>query len=144
MDSGCTVVLADDDDAFVTALTELLGTEPRITVLARASDGFEAVQLVQRLRPDIVLMDLQMPGTDGVAATAAIRERGLSTWVIVVSGTLSVSVGAALEAGATARTTSFPRCASPRISSMRCSPPAPTRPSRAPESAPPPAACAAP
>ena len=100
MDSGCTVVLADDDDAFVTALTELLGTEPRITVLARASDGLEAVQLVQRLRPDIVLMDLQMPGTDGVAATAAIRERGLSTWVIVVSGTLSVSVGAALEAGA--------------------------------------------
>jgi len=100
MDSGCTVVLADDDDAFVTALTELLGTEPRITVLARASDGFEAVQLVQRLRPDIVLMDLQMPGTNGVEATAAIRERGLSTWVIVVSGTLSVSVGAALEAGA--------------------------------------------
>jgi two-component system response regulator DesR len=100
MNSRCTVVLADDDDAFVTALTELLGTEPRITVLARASDGFEAVQLVQRLRPDIVLMDLQMPGTDGVEATAAIRERGLSTWVIVVSGTLSVSVGAALEAGA--------------------------------------------
>jgi DNA-binding NarL/FixJ family response regulator len=102
LDNACTVVLADDDDGFAMALAELLRTEPRICVLGRASDGLEAVQLVQRLRPDVVLMDLQMPVTDGIEATAAIRARGLPTCVIVVSGTRGASVGAALAAGASA------------------------------------------
>jgi two-component system response regulator DesR len=100
LDSRRTVVVADDDDGFVAALTELLRLEPRISILGRASDGLEAVQLVQRLRPDVILMDLQMPGTGGVEATAAIRARGLTTCVIVVSGTRGASVGAALDAGA--------------------------------------------
>jgi DNA-binding NarL/FixJ family response regulator len=101
-DHPCTVVLADDDDGFVAALTELLLTEPRIAVLGRASNGLQAVEMVQQLQPDVVLMDLQMPVTDGVAATAAIRAHGLSTFVIVVSGAPAACVGAALEAGANA------------------------------------------
>jgi DNA-binding NarL/FixJ family response regulator len=102
LDHACTVVLADDDDGFAMALTELLRTEPRISVVGRASDGLQAVHLVQRLRPDVVLMDLQMPVTDGIEATAAICARGLPTRVIVVSGTRGASVGAALAAGASA------------------------------------------
>src|SRR5919201_1167933 len=101
-DHPCTVVLADDDDGFAAALTALLLTEPRITVLGRASNGLQAVQMVQQLEPDVVLMDLQMPVTDGVEATALIRARGLSPCVIVVSGAPAASVGAALNAGADA------------------------------------------
>jgi CheY-like chemotaxis protein len=102
LEDRCTVVLADDDDGFAASLAALLGTEPRIVVLGRASDGCEAVQMVQRLRPDVVLMDIQMPVTNGVEATAAIRARGIATWVIVVSGTRGAWIAEALAAGANA------------------------------------------
>jgi DNA-binding NarL/FixJ family response regulator len=67
-------VLVVDDHSMVRAgLQQLLGSAPDIEVLGLAGNGAEAVQLAEQLRPDVVLMDLQMPVKDGVAATAEIR-----------------------------------------------------------------------
>jgi DNA-binding NarL/FixJ family response regulator len=68
-----TSVLIVDDQALIrTALRELLGHEPGITVAGEAVHGREAVALASSLRPDVVLMDIRMPEMDGIAATAAI------------------------------------------------------------------------
>ena len=64
-----TVVLADDQRVIREGLVSLLGLLPDIDVLGTAADGEEALALVERLRPDIVLMDLRMPRCDGVTAT---------------------------------------------------------------------------
>jgi CheY-like chemotaxis protein len=75
------VLIADDDADNRVALREALGAVG-IGVVAEAAGGREAVDLVARLSPDVVLMDLRMPGLDGFAATAAIRE--VDPWVQVV------------------------------------------------------------
>jgi DNA-binding NarL/FixJ family response regulator len=68
-----TSVLIVDDQALIrTALRELLGHEPGITVAGEAVHGREAVALASSLRPDVVLMDIRMPELDGIEATAAI------------------------------------------------------------------------
>lgn len=69
-----TVVLADDQRVIREGLVSLLGLLPDIEVLGTAADGEEALALVERLRPDIVLMDLRMPRCDGVTATRRLRE----------------------------------------------------------------------
>lgn len=66
------VVLADDQPLLRTAVAQLLSREPQFTVLGEASDGNEAVALTRELRPDIVLMDIRMPGVDGIEATRTI------------------------------------------------------------------------
>ncbi|WP_038044353.1 response regulator [Thermocrispum agreste] len=66
------VVLADDQELVRAGFRVILGTEPGIEVVGEAADGAEAVRQVRQLRPDIVLMDVQMPGTDGIAATRQI------------------------------------------------------------------------
>jgi DNA-binding NarL/FixJ family response regulator len=70
-----TVVLADDQRVVREGLATLLGQLPDIEVLGMASDGEEAIALVEQLRPDVVLMDLRMPRCDGVTATRRLRER---------------------------------------------------------------------
>jgi len=80
-----TVVLADDQRVVREGLATLLGLLPEIEVLGTASDGEEAVELVGRVAPDVVLMDLRMPRCDGVEATRRLRERGTSTHVIVLT-----------------------------------------------------------
>ncbi|SDT78563.1 response regulator [Actinoplanes derwentensis] len=68
------VVLADDQSLVRAGITALLtGDRSGIVVAGEASDGSAAVALVRRIRPDVVLMDIRMPGTDGIAATRAIR-----------------------------------------------------------------------
>ena len=63
-------VLVADDQALIRAgMTTLLGAEPDIEVVAIAADGHEAVRLARELRPDVVCMDIRMPGMDGIAAT---------------------------------------------------------------------------
>ena len=80
-----TVVLADDQRVVREGLATLLGLLPGIEVVGTASDGEEAVQLVERLRPEVALMDIRMPRCDGVEATRRLRERGSPTQVIVLT-----------------------------------------------------------
>lgn len=96
-----TVVLADDQRVVREGLATLLGLLPDIEVLGTASDGEEAIALVERLRPDVVLMDLRMPRCDGVAATRRLREQGSTTHVVVLTTYADDrSVVEALRAGA--------------------------------------------
>jgi DNA-binding NarL/FixJ family response regulator len=63
------IVVADDHQVVRTGFAELLGTQPDFTVLGTACDGAEAVRISRELRPDVVLMDVRMPGMDGIEAT---------------------------------------------------------------------------
>lgn len=95
------VVVADDQRVVREGLATLLGLLPGIEVLAAASDGEEAIALVERLRPDVVLMDLRMPRCDGVEATRLLRERVPDSKVIVLTTYADDrSVLEALRAGA--------------------------------------------
>ena len=67
------VLVVDDQDLVRAGLRTLLEADPRITVVGEAADGRAGVCLAHQLRPDVVLMDIRMPGLDGLAATAAIR-----------------------------------------------------------------------
>lgn len=95
------VVLVDDHEVVVQGLRLLLGQIDDIEVLGSANDGASGVELARRLRPDVVLLDLSMPGTDGIAATAAITESVPDTAVVVLT-TFSdrERVLASLDAGA--------------------------------------------
>ncbi|NQW92185.1 response regulator transcription factor [Curtobacterium sp. VKM Ac-2861] len=67
-----TVLLVDDQVLVRAGLRALLDAEPGMTVIGEAGDGDDAVDLARSLRPDVVLMDIRMPGTDGIAATRRI------------------------------------------------------------------------
>jgi DNA-binding NarL/FixJ family response regulator len=94
-------MLADDQRVVREGLTLVLGLLADVEVVGAAGDGDEAVALAERLRPDIVLMDLRMPRCDGVEATRRLRERVPEVRVIVLT-TYSDdrSVLEALRAGA--------------------------------------------
>jgi DNA-binding NarL/FixJ family response regulator len=101
------VVVADDQPLVRAGINLLLTAEPDIRVVGEASDGAEAVTLVQKYHPDVALMDLQMPGTDGVAATRILTADGASedrdrlTRVLVLTTfTDDEAVYGALRAGA--------------------------------------------
>lgn len=66
------VVIADDDAVVASSLEIVLGAQPDIEVVGRAADGAEAARLADELSPDVVLLDIQMPGTDGLAAAERI------------------------------------------------------------------------
>ena len=79
-------VLIVDDHAIVrTGLTQLLGTTSDLRMVGEAGDGEQAVALAESLKPDVVLMDLSMPGTDGVAATAQILAGNPDVHVLVLT-----------------------------------------------------------
>jgi len=97
------VVLADDQALIRTAVGELVSHEPGFAVVGEASNGREAIEVVRRLKPDIVLMDVRMPVMDGIQATAAIcAEPELSATRIVMLTTFEEDeyVLQALRAGA--------------------------------------------
>jgi DNA-binding NarL/FixJ family response regulator len=96
------VVLADDHPVVREGLRGMLAAEPDIEVVAECGDGADAVRLAAELAPDVVLMDLRMPGLDGVAATARIAARAGSPAVLVVTTYDTDSdILRAVEAGAT-------------------------------------------
>jgi DNA-binding NarL/FixJ family response regulator len=97
------VLVVDDDANFTELLAAMLGTDPRLSVIATAADGAEGVELAVRLRPDVVVMDVEMPVLDGIAAARRIRRRVRGTRVVLVSGAADPQVGGrALAAGAEA------------------------------------------
>lgn len=97
------VLVADDQDLVRTGLCLILGTLEGIEVAGEARDGHEAVQRARELRPDVCLMDIRMPGLDGVEATRRLAGSGVSDPVAVVVITtfdLDEYVHGALQAGA--------------------------------------------
>lgn len=95
------VVLVDDHAVIRAGLEQLLSGTDDIEVVGTASDGAEALDVVRRIRPDVVLMDLQMPKVDGVAATRSIMAEKLGVDVLVLTSfSDSERIIAALDAGA--------------------------------------------
>lgn len=96
------VLIVDDHPLLREGVAAVLEAEPDIQVVGEAADGRDAIEQFQRLRPDVVLMDLQMPGVDGVEAIGAIRALAPEARIIVLT-TYAGDVRAlsALRAGAT-------------------------------------------
>ena len=80
-----TVLIVDDHPVVREGLRGMLAGEPHIEVLGEAGDGHEAAVLAGSLGPDVVLMDLRMPGTDGVEATRLIANRSAATAVLIMT-----------------------------------------------------------
>lgn len=95
------VLIADDEDMIRTALAALLGLEDDLEVVAECADGENAVARALELRPDVCLLDLEMPGIDGVEAAARIRQRIPARCVVVTRharpGVLRRALGAGVD-----------------------------------------------
>jgi DNA-binding NarL/FixJ family response regulator len=95
------VLLVDDEPMFLEALSALLEHDARISVVATADSGEEAVELAHERKPDVALVDLAMPGLDGFALTRALVTSEPATRVVAVSGLSSpLDAKRALDAGA--------------------------------------------
>ena len=101
-DGPITLVIADDHPVVRDGLSGMFAPDPEFEVLGEAADGAEAVRLAHALRPDVILMDLRMPGMDGVAAIGELTRRGIPSRVLVLTTYDTDSyVVPAIEAGAT-------------------------------------------
>jgi DNA-binding NarL/FixJ family response regulator len=97
------LLLVDDQSIVRQGLRRRLLLEPDISVVGEASSGEQALELVQSLDPDIVLMDVEMPGMGGITVTEAIRDNTLQSTVVMMSIHDDVHTRAlALAAGAAA------------------------------------------
>jgi DNA-binding NarL/FixJ family response regulator len=95
------VLIADDHRLFAQALEAILACDERVEVVGQARDGREAVQLAAQLAPDVILMDIDMPVMDGVAAVREIRARQSGPSVLMLTGSNSrADVDRSRKAGA--------------------------------------------
>lgn len=94
------VVVVDDQELVRTGFGLILNVEDDISVVATCADGVEAVEVVQAIRPDVVLMDIRMPRMDGVAATKHITASTDASVIILTTFDLDEYVFSALEGGA--------------------------------------------
>ena len=79
------VLIADDHDLVRDGFRRMLANGPELEVVGEARDGQEAIELCRSLRPDLVLMDVRMPGIDGLAATRTIKEELPTISVLIVT-----------------------------------------------------------
>ena len=94
------VLVADDHSAIRAGLTLILDNAEGIEVVGEAADGAAAIRQARALRPDVVLMDVRMPGTDGITATRELIAAGLCEVLVLTTFDLDEYVDAALRAGA--------------------------------------------
>jgi DNA-binding NarL/FixJ family response regulator len=96
------LLIADDHPVVRDGLTGMFSAEPEVEVVGEAADGAEAVRLAGLLRPDVILMDLRMPGMDGASAIGELARRGSTARVLVLTTyDTDEHVVSAIEAGAT-------------------------------------------
>jgi DNA-binding NarL/FixJ family response regulator len=96
------LAICDDVREFRELMRFGLDEDPEIVVVGEAADGLEAVEIVSKLRPDVVLLDLSMPKLDGLEVIQSLRERAPSSRIIVLSGFAAARMEAlVLERGAT-------------------------------------------
>ena len=97
------ILLVDDQPAVRDGLRMRLELEPDLTIVGEARDGLEAVALAQALVPDVVVMDVEMPGLDGIGATRQLRAKTPSMAIVMLSIHCDMTTQAnAREAGAIA------------------------------------------
>jgi DNA-binding NarL/FixJ family response regulator len=95
------IVVVDDQALFRTGLARLLNEDPRIQVIGQAEDGATAVDLVAKVKPDVVLMDLKMPNLDGIEATRRMLAGNPKVRVLILTSfDADTSIIQALKAGA--------------------------------------------
>ena len=79
------VVIAEDQSLLRGAIATLLSLEEDITVLAQASDGFGAIEMVEQHSPDVLLTDIEMPGASGIEVALKLKDKGSNTKVMIVT-----------------------------------------------------------
>ena len=97
------VVVADDQDLVRTGLVMILGAQPDLEVVGEAADGLAALDVVTRLRPDVLLVDIRMPGLDGVEVTRRLAGPDVAdpmAVVVITTFDLDEYVMEAIRAGA--------------------------------------------
>ncbi|WP_182903076.1 response regulator transcription factor [Microbispora sp. H10830] len=93
------ILIADDQEGIRSAFRLILDAQPDMTVVAEAADGRTAIDTAKTVRPDVVLADIRMPGTDGIEVTRALAGTGIHVVVVTTFG-LDEYVHAALRYGA--------------------------------------------